>query len=116
MSTARLTSSLWVSAFLRRVQNDGGFAHVLAKGDPTAGAVIISTRSRQGEIRSFERSYTASGAPAWIERGTAPLTDSEALDAMGLARKRDPDVWWIEADVEDASPYLDGPILDTHKR
>ncbi len=116
MTTPRLTTSLWVSALLRRLQGDGVFAHVLAKGDATAGAVIFSTRSRQGEIRTLERTYTMAGEPAWIETGATPMSDSQALDSLATARRRDPDVWWIEAELDDAAPYLDGPILLTPNR
>ncbi len=116
MSPPRLTTSLWVSALLRRILADGYFAQVLAKGDVTAGAVILSTRSRQGDIRTFERTYTPAGDPAWIETGSAPISDSQALDSMAKARRRDPDVWWVEAELDDITPYIDGPLLQSHKR
>jgi hypothetical protein len=112
MSDARLTTGLWVSALLRRLQGDGVFVQILASGDMTAGAVIVSSRSKNGAIRTLERSYTRSGGPAWIETSATLLTDSEALAAMIRARSRDPDLWWIEAEVDDLSPYLDGPIIE----
>jgi hypothetical protein len=93
MSDPRLTTGLWVSALLRRLQGDGIFAQVLAKGDITAGAVIVSSRSKAGSIRTLERSYTRTGAPAWIDTSASLLTDSEALAAMARARSRDPDLW-----------------------
>jgi hypothetical protein len=114
MSDPRLTTGLWVSALLRRLHGDGVYAQVLAKGDIMAGAVVVSSRSKNGGIRTLERSYTRTGGPAWIDTSASPLTDTEALATMARARARDPDLWWIEAELEDLSPYLDGPILNIH--
>ena len=43
---ARLTSAMFVSALLRLVENEGGFATVVAKGDASAGAVLIVLAQR----------------------------------------------------------------------
>lgn len=115
MSMPRLTTSLWVSALLRRLQSDGVFAHVLAKGDATAGAIILSTRSKNNDIRMLERTATLQGTPAWMATSAVAQSESEALKSLAKARHRDPDLWWIEVDLDDLTPYLDGPILDTHK-
>jgi hypothetical protein len=115
MSEPRLTTAVWVSALVRRLQANGIFAAVLARGDATAGAVTVACRSKSGAIRTFARTATLDGSPAWMETGKGPLTDSQSLHSLTLARQRDPDLWWVEAELEDITPYLDGPLLPTHK-
>jgi hypothetical protein len=115
MREPRLTTTVWVSAVLRQLQANGIFATVLAKGDATAGTVIVACRARTGAINTYARTAAMDGSPAWIRTSKADLDDSQALAAMALARKRDPDLWWVEAELEDITPYLDGPLLGEHK-
>ena len=51
--SARLASSLIVSALMQRAQAEGGFAAVLAKGDPNAGAVLVILTERGAKQRIF---------------------------------------------------------------
>jgi hypothetical protein len=115
MTEPRLTTEFWVSAVLRQLQANSIFATVLAKGDATAGAVVMACRSRTGVIRTFARTAAMDGTAAWMETGREGLDDSQALERMARMRQRDPDLWWVEAELDDITPYLDGPLLDTHK-
>ena len=45
----RLTSDFWVSALMRRVFAEGGFAAVARRGASEAGAVFVVTRNRVGQ-------------------------------------------------------------------
>jgi hypothetical protein len=36
-----LSADIWVGALIRRVEIGGGFAVVVRKGDPRAGAVLV---------------------------------------------------------------------------
>ena len=42
----RLTTDFWVSALMRRVFAEGGFAAVAKRGASEAGAVFVVTRNR----------------------------------------------------------------------
>ena len=53
----RLASSVLVSALVRRAQDEGGFAAVLAKGDPTVG-------HDRGDSRRKGQKSVLFGAPA----------------------------------------------------
>ncbi len=44
----RLTSDMWASAFVRRVFGDGGYAAIVRRGDPQAGAIFIVALNRDG--------------------------------------------------------------------
>ena len=44
--TPRLATGIYVNALIRRVNQSGGMAMVLAKGDETAGALILITREK----------------------------------------------------------------------
>ena len=102
MSAPRLTSALQVSALLRRVNDAGGFGAVLAKGDPTAGAIALVLRESAAEPRVVARTMAASGGYEWTEsaRGAAIEAWTER------ARQRDPDLWVVELDIPDAARFV----------
>lgn len=96
--TARLSTDLWVSAYLARLRAAAIPAFLTAKGDPTAGAVLVKVATLDGRASAFARAYGPDGARVWT-----PLAEAapEAEVDAALARQRgfDPDVWVIE--VED---------------
>lgn len=97
--SARLASGIWVSAYLRRLQIDGIPAYVIARGDDTAGAVLVKLALMDGTARAYQRGFDLnSGARAWqvLTEGPEAVVD----DAISRQRSYDPDLWVIE--VEDA--------------
>lgn len=97
--SARLASGIWVSAYLRRLQIDGIPAYVIARGDNTAGAVLVKLALMDGTARAYQRGFDLnSGARVWQVLVEGP----EAVVDEAIARQRnfDPDLWVIE--VEDA--------------
>ena len=104
----RVTSDLWVSALVRRVQAAGGFAAVLRRGSPEAGAIFIVSRSRLGELTLYapapQFAYEEEGRPQ-DRRFTETLeqADEEAVKARLESEMRfDPDLWIVE--IETGSP------------
>jgi hypothetical protein len=101
----RVTSDLWVSALLRRVQSAGGFGAVLRRGAVEAGAIFIVSRSRLGEVSLYgpapQIAYEE-GRPE--ERRFSELlgpTDDKTVNARIDSEARfDPDLWVIEVEVE----------------
>ncbi len=91
----RLASSILVGALLRRAEAEGGFGMVLAKGDPTAGAIAVILAERGANPRFFERLLQPDGRYAWQE--SAQHGDLPAL--IERRRRFDPDLWLIELDV-----------------
>jgi hypothetical protein len=106
VTQARIASSILVSALLRRAEAEGGFGTVLAKGDPTAGAVAVLLTERGANPRFFERLLQPDGHYSWRESGQQPLDEPGELQALIERRRRfDPDLWLIELDIASAERF-----------
>jgi hypothetical protein len=104
--SARLASGLWVSAYLTRLRLAEIPAYVTAKGDATAGAVVVKVAQLDGTARAFERrSDLMTGARAWILLAEGPEAEVDAL--LSRARARDPDLWLIELEDRKGRTLLD---------
>ena len=103
--TPRLTSAMLVSAMIRRVQQAGGAAAVIAKGDATAGAIVLTCLERGVATGSYERVLQSDGRYAWAPAGppNQSLTDSD--EWLSRRRMRDPDLWIVELDIADAERF-----------
>ncbi len=106
--TARLAAGVFVSALMRRVNAEGGYATLLARGDPTAGAILLVCAER-GTVQSVrERVLTTMGSYAWQPVGPAPSDDAAAVnDYLSRRRNRDADLWVIELDVPNSERFAD---------
>ena len=94
----RLTSDFWVAAYLSRLQVQGIYAHVMHKGDPTAGAVSVKVATMDGRASVFTRSYDADFNRVWSAHAeNVPEADADA--SIAKQREFDRDLWVIE--VED---------------
>ncbi len=107
MSDARLTSGMMVSAFLRFVDQDGGFAAIVFKGDPTSGAVLIQLLEKGHFFGLYERHLDPSGHYLWTRNDTQGLENKgEISDYYARRKARDPDLWLIELDVPNAERFI----------
>lgn len=98
--TALLATSLWVAAYLARLRQAGLAAYVVAKGDATAGAIVVKVARLDGTARAFQRGFDlATGARLWRLMAEGAEADLDAM--LQRERGRDPDLWLI--DVEDPS-------------
>lgn len=94
----RLTSGLWVDAYLARLRGAGIPAVVAAKGDPTAGAVLVRVSPLDGTGTLYQRRFDLmSGTREWavLSEGTEAEIDASVAAQRGFDR----DLWVI--DVED---------------
>jgi hypothetical protein len=97
--TPRLTSAMLVSALIRKVETEGGTGAVLAKGDATAGALLLLIADRGQTVAIRERGLRPDGSSGWISAGPANLGDSETLSTyLERRRKFDSDLWLVELD------------------
>ncbi|RYD54001.1 MAG: DUF1491 family protein [Sphingomonadales bacterium] len=104
--TARLTSAILVSTLIRRAEQSGGSAMVLAKGDATAGGILLLTLERGINPCFFERGLGPTGCPALIGAGPAKLTgDADATAYWQRRRSSDPDLWVLEVDIAEAERF-----------
>ena len=104
--TGRLTSAVLVSALVRRVNQAGGSAMVLAKGDATAGGILCLAYQKGVDPRFFERGLGPTGLPALITAGPQDMGDEQAVSDYWQRRRRsDGDLWVVELDIADAERF-----------
>lgn len=106
----RLTSGIWVAAYLTRLRLADIPAYVTAKGDATAGAVVVKVATLDGQARAFQRSFDlASDARVWVVLAEGPEPEVDAL--LARQRGRDRDLWVIELEDRQGRTLLDQPGL-----
>ncbi len=109
--TARLTANFWVQAYFNRLRLANIPAYVLAKGDPTAGAVMVKLATLDGRAKLFQRVFDPmADRRRWIELAIGTEPEIDALIARD--RQRDRDLWVIEVEDRAGRHLLDEPGLD----
>ena len=102
----RLASGVWVSAYLTRLRLADIPAFVVARGDETAGAVLIKLNTLDGNAKAFQRSFDMmTGERTWMV-----LADGIEQDVdMSIAKQRsfDRDLWVIEVEDRQGRTLLD---------
>ena len=104
--TPRLTADFWVRAYLARLRLADIPAYVTARGDATAGAVLVKLATLNGRAKAFQRSFDLmTGDRVWVVLADG---DEAAVDAS-VARQRgfDPDLWVIEIEDRAGRSLLD---------
>jgi hypothetical protein len=103
---ARLTSDLWVSAYLARLRLANIPAYLTARGDPTAGAVLVKVALLDGTARAYQRSFDLmADARVWVLLAEGAEAEVDAL--LARQRTRDPDLWVIELEDRAGRTLLD---------
>jgi hypothetical protein len=104
--TPRLTADFWVRAYLARLRLADIPAFVTARGDATAGAVLVKLATLDGRARAFQRSFDLiTGERAWVVLAEG---EEAAVDAAIARQLRfDPDLWVIEIEDRAARTLLD---------
>lgn len=102
----RLTADFWVRAYLARLEQAHIPAYVTAKGDATAGAVLVKMATLDGQARAYHRSFDLmSGTRVWLT--LAEGTEADVDQAIAHQRRNDPDLWVIEIESRDGRSLLD---------
>jgi hypothetical protein len=107
--TLRLRTDIWVAAYMRTVEVQGGFATLRRRGAAEAGAVYVVLDLLDGRCALFapgpsddslERRFVRAHAAEWA--------DSADISAR-LAReiKRDPDIWIVDVERRDGAHGLE---------
>lgn len=110
MST-RVTSQLWVQAYLRRVEIAGGAAFLVRRGFETAGDIVIKISLLDGRARLLRAASDPDGGRRWINAlGAEPAPEAEAEALIARALERDPDLWVIEVEDRQDRHFLDDPV------
>ena len=107
----RLTAELWVAAYLTRLRLMDIPAFVVAKGDATAGAVLVKVSTLDGAACAYQRSFDLmQDKRVWVELSRGADADVEA--ALERQRCSDPDLWIIEVEDRAGRHLLDETGLD----
>ena len=108
----RLKSGIWVQALIRRCDRAAIGVAVVAHGDVDAGAILLKLSGRQGGCTVLAQTRRADGEAVWMRAtGPAPVAEADADAYIARQRGRDPDLWVIEIESEQAQSLLDTPIL-----
>ena len=105
----RLTAEFWVRAYLNRLRLADIPVFVVARGDATAGAIIVKLNTLDGAAAAWQRSYDLDGNRIWVVLAEGAEPDVDAT----LRRQRafDPDLWLIEVEDRNGRTLLDQPGL-----
>lgn len=102
----RIAASVLAAALIRKAEGEGGFGAVLAKGDATAGSILVILLEKGENPRFFERLLQPEGCYAWQESGIVRIEDSrEVPDFIARRRRFDPDLWVLELDIPSAERF-----------
>lgn len=93
---------------MRRVQGQGGFATVLAKGERDSGTMLVVLTDRGALSTAYERMPQPDGSRKWSQSRVQQADDPQAFDAYIERRgSQDPDLWIIELDVRNGTRFID---------
>ncbi|MDJ0627487.1 MAG: DUF1491 family protein [Rhodobacter sp.] len=107
----RLTAEFWVQAYLTRLRLADIPAFVVARGDATAGAVLVKQSPLDGTATLYQRSVDLmTGARTWVVLSEGPEPEVDA--AVARQRGFDPDLWVIEVEDRRGRHLLDEAGLD----
>ncbi|WP_417599484.1 DUF1491 family protein [Pararhodobacter oceanensis] len=109
--TPRLTAEFWVQAYLTRLRLQDIPAFVTAKGDLTAGAVMVKQAPLDGSASLYQRQFDLlEDRRKWEQIAQGEETEIDARIAR--ERSRDPDLWVIEVEDRAGRTLLEEPGLD----
>lgn len=100
---SRLATAVAVGGFIRLVEQHGGNAVVLARGDRDSGQVLLVVEPRDGGAQLWERGLDAGGRRVPVRVG--PDDPAAVTDYWRRRRRSDPDLWVIEATVAGAERF-----------
>ncbi|MEM6489279.1 MAG: DUF1491 family protein [Pseudomonadota bacterium] len=103
-----LTTAMWVSAYLARLEAAGIYAHLVARGATGAGDVAVKLSLMDGRAALWARAMDAAGRPAFVE-DLAPAPEAEVDAVLARRRARDRDLWIVEVEDRHGRHLLDQP-------
>ena len=95
---------------IRGVQAEGGFATVLARGEPEGGTIMVVLAQNGRDYRCYERMPQADGSRGWSCSKRADSDDpGEFTSYINRRQSQDPDLWIIELDIADGERFIGLP-------
>lgn len=107
---ARLKADVWVSAYMRTVRLQGGFAYLVRRGAEEAGSVLIRFE-RDGGVIVLSPGYGMDGERMWMRAsGSEPVSAMDAEDYVQRRLRTDPDLWVVEIEDRQGRHFLTEPV------
>lgn len=106
----RLTAEFWVQAYLTRLRLADIPAFVVARGDATAGAILVKLNTLNGHARAYQRTFDLmTGERVWdvLQDGA----EAEVDQTITRQQSFDPDLWVIEVEDRSGRHLLDSEGL-----
>ena len=104
----RLPTHLEVSAWRRAVEAAGGFAAILAKGDPDAGSVLLLTIEKGGNPQLWERMPQLDGTRVFVPVLMQDVEkNGQSSSYLERRKAQDPDLWIVELDIPKPERFVD---------
>ncbi len=106
MAESRLAAGVWVAAYLTRLGLANIPAYITARGDDTAGAVLVKCARLDGTAQLYAREWDFdTDTRPWKVIADGPERD---VDAAALRQRGfDPDLWLIEVESRAGQTLLD---------
>ncbi|MGB6968331.1 MAG: DUF1491 family protein, partial [Methyloceanibacter sp.] len=112
----RVTSEIWVKAYLRYCQVEGAPAVVVRRGDEHAGAIYICINRLDGTVKLY------GPAPAGLEMSAverrwvnclpaSPAGESEAAGYLARQTSFDSDIWIVEVEDRAGRHFLGDAVV-----
>ena len=111
----RLQSHIWVSAYLRRVQQEGASALLVRRGEASAGAIYIKISHLDGTAQLFCPALlldeSARNERAWAsEFGNEPIEECQIDRFLSTQISYDADLWIIEVEDRQGRHFLEDQV------
>ena len=100
-----LSTDIWVSALIRRVEQAGSFAFVARKGHPQFGAVLVKVLNLRTRNALVLREAQTGEETVWMR--PIETVNEPDIDAWSERQVRyDPDLWIVEIEDVEGRHFL----------
>ena len=102
----RLTSKIWVQAYLKRLELQTIAAYVTAHGDDHSGAILVKVLKMDGYAQLYQKTFDLqNNRNVWVK--IMEGSDMEIDTLLEKQKVTDPDIWVIEIESANGQNYLD---------
>ena len=92
---------------MRRVAAEGGFATVIARGEPDSGTILLVMRGSSTNPTLWERMPQLDGTRRWTPNRTQhPEKVEEFEDYLARRAAQDQDLWIVELDIPNPERFV----------
>jgi len=108
----RVTTGLWVGAFIRRCFVEGAMAAVVRHGADEAGAILVIVDRLDGSADLYgpapQSAFTESRPSERLFQNLLERVERSAIEARLASEARfDPDLWVVEVEDREGRAFLD---------